>query len=87
MVHLLLSNGQLACGAEGGSSSFIQLVNCGRCHAWHNTNELAKSLVGFYDYLEEEIPAIETKEGDAFDEANDDMNARLAAEFRERQNG
>jgi hypothetical protein len=54
MVHLLLFNGRLACGAEGRSSSLIQLVNCGRCHAWHQTAELAKSLAGFSDFDQDE---------------------------------
>ena len=35
--------------SDGEASSFIHMVNCGRCHAWNNTNELAKSLVGFSD--------------------------------------
>ena len=81
MTHLLLFNEQLACGAPLGPwSNFIQLVDCEKCLGWHKANNFAKSLVTItlLDYEDE---------GDAFDEANDDMNARLAAEFRERQNG
>jgi hypothetical protein len=78
MTHLLLFNEQLACGAEIGPwSHFIQLVDCPDCHRWHDANQFAKSLVPLaqLDYEEE---------ADAFDEANEDMNARLYAEHRDR---
>ena len=46
MTHLLLFNGQLACGASLGPwSNFIQLVDCEKCLAWHKANDFAKSLV------------------------------------------
>jgi hypothetical protein len=44
MVHLLLSNEKIACGAERKSSGLIQLVSC-RCHARHNTHEHVRSIV------------------------------------------
>jgi hypothetical protein len=61
MMHLLLSNQKAACGAEGKSSSLIQLVNCGRCHAWHDSNEFAKSMFppSVSGYTDDERPALE----------------------------
>jgi hypothetical protein len=131
MVHLLLFNEKIACGAEGKSSSLIQLVNCGRCHAWHNANEFARSMMSanLFEFDDEEpielvvcscgcrevcpkaqakwdegdsLPYISYKhmadhqrikerdranEGDAFEEANADLNARLYAEHRDRNDG
>ena len=81
MTHLLLFNGQLACGASLGPwSNFIQLVDCEKCLAWHKANDFAKSLVTItlLDYEDE---------GDAFDQANEDMNARLYIEHKERLDG
>ena len=125
MTHLSIYDGRAACGGEGETSSFIHVVNCGRCHAWNNTNELAKSLVGFSEYLEEK-PIVDLAvcscgcgdafpkahaiwhdgqpyldeshlalneyledycKNDAFDEANEDMNARLYIEHKERLDG
>jgi hypothetical protein len=80
MVHLFLFNGRLACGASGGDgSNFILLVTCDACRSWHDANAFAKSVLptAMFDY----------EETDAFDEANDDMNARIVGEDRERRNG
>jgi hypothetical protein len=57
MVHLLLFNGNLACGASiGEGSGLIQLVNCGRCHAWHNIHEFSRSMMSpnLFEFDDEE---------------------------------
>ena len=81
MTHLILFNEKLACGAPLGPwSNFIQLVDCDACRRWYDANNFAKSLVTItlLDYEDE---------ADAFDEANEDMNARLYVEYKERLDG
>jgi hypothetical protein len=80
MTHLQLFNKQSACGSSDGErSSFIDLVDCERCREWHKINNLATSLLPVAMYG--------LDEGDPFGDAEEDMKARLYAEFQERQNG
>jgi len=77
MVHLRLFDGNRACGThEGLCSDFISEVSCQTCIEWKEANSLARSALGFsiYDY----------EEAGAFEQANDDLNARIYAEYKER---
>ena len=76
MTHLRLFDDNRSCGShEGLCSDYISEVTCKTCVEWNETNSLARSALGFsqFDY----------DEASPFDEANDDMNARIYAEYQE----
>jgi hypothetical protein len=76
MVHLRLFDGNRACGTHGGlCSDFMYEVTCQTCIEWNETNSLARSALGFSEF--------DYDEAGAFEQANDDLNSRIHAEYKE----
>ena len=75
MVHLRLFDGNRACGNHGGlCSDFESEVTCQTCVEWSESNRLARLALGFSEF--------DYDEAGAFEEANDDLNSRIYAEYK-----
>jgi hypothetical protein len=75
MVHLRLFDGNRACGSHGGlCSDFEAEVTCQTCVEWSESNRLARLALGFSEF--------DYDEAGAFEQANDDLNSRIYAEYK-----
>jgi hypothetical protein len=76
MTHLRLFDGNRACGSHDGlSSDFMYEVTCQTCVEWNEANSLARVALGFSEF--------DYDEASAFEQANNDLDSRIYAEYKE----